>query len=177
VRAIRGYAPANRGEELARDGFMLSFYLCGMNSVDLYRCAELKDGAIRYRRAKVSGRRGDGAEMRVRVEPEALPLVEKYRGAKGVFCFCERYASKDSFSHALNASLKAVGRAAGVDDLEFYYARRSWATIAANDCSIPVDTVDDCLAHSDRRIAKKAYIKKDWERIYAANRAALNAIL
>ncbi|MDR0414146.1 MAG: site-specific integrase [Prevotellaceae bacterium] len=177
VQAIRGYTPLLKRDELARDCFMLSFYLCGMNSADLYRCSELKEGAIRYHRAKVSGRRDDKAEMRVRVEPEALALLAKYKGKKTIFCFCERYADKGTFSSALNKGLKIIGRTVGIADLEFYYARHSWATIAANDCDIAVDTIDDCLAHSDNRIAKKSYIKKDWGKIYKANRKVLDAIL
>ncbi|MDR3188089.1 MAG: site-specific integrase [Prevotellaceae bacterium] len=184
LRAIRDYAPVAKSDELAHDCFMLSFYLCGMNSVDLYRCSELMEGnmegnVIRYYRAKVTGQRDDKAEMRVRVEPEALPLVEKYAAKKpdAAFDFCKRYASKSAFNAALNRGLKAVGKAVGIDDLEFYYARHSWATIAANTCNIPVDTIDDCLAHSDSRsIAKKAYIKKDWTKVYNANRIVLDAI-
>jgi integrase len=178
IRAIRGYTPTRKVDELARDCFMLSFYLCGMNSVDLYRCSELIEGAVRYYRAKVTGRRDDRAEMRVRVEPEAQPLVDKYagKGIPEVFDFCQRYTHKDKFNAALNNGLKAVGKAAGVEGLSFYYARHSWATIAANACGIPIDTVDDCLAHSDSRMAKKAYIKKDWTKIYDANRMVLDAI-
>ena len=177
LRAIRAYAPRRRRDALARDCFLLSFYLCGMNSVDLYRCAELLPGGIlRYSRAKVAGRRADRAEMRVRVEPEALPLLEKYRDPTGerVFAFHKMYTTPDNFNAALNAGLKLVGQAAGVDDLEFYYARHSWATIAANDCGLSVDLVDQCLAHADPRLAAKHYIKKDWGRVYAANRTVID---
>lgn len=177
IRAIRDYTPVRVVDELAHDIFMLSFYLCGMNAVDFYRCSELKEGIIRYYRSKVSGRREDKADMRVRVEPEAAPLVEKYRGKKpAVFNFSERYSSRGSFVGALNRGLKTVGKAVGIDDLEFYYARHSWATIAANECEISIDTIEDCLAHSDTRLAKRAYIKKDWEIVYSANRKVLDAL-
>jgi integrase len=177
IKAVRDYAPKQKLDELARDTFMLSFYLCGMNSVDLMRCSELMSGGVvRYYRSKVTERRGDKAEMRVRVEPEAVPLLEKYRGEKNVFCFGELYGARQAFSCALNRGLKVVGAAVGIDDLEFYYARHSWATIAANTCGIPIDTVEECLAHSDGRLAKRVYIKKDWEKIYAANRKVLDAI-
>jgi integrase len=179
LAAIRDYQPSGKADELARDCFMLSFYLCGMNSVDLYRCEEmLEGGVIRYYRAKVTGRRDDRAEMRVRVEPEALPLVEKYAGKQPqrLLSFCE-YSTSQNFNAALNRGLKVVGEAAGVADLSFYYARHSWATIAANVCGIPVDTVDECLAHADSRLSKKAYIKKDWTKIYSANRMVLDALL
>jgi integrase len=192
LRAIRDYAPVTKSEAFARDCFMLSFYLCGMNSVDLYRCSELMEGnVIRYYRSKVTEQREDKAEMRVRVEPEAQPFLEKYRDQSGerVFCFHKKHSIASALSEALYgreydrkngvtaSGLKAVGKAVGIDDLEFYYARHSWATIAANTCSIPVDTIDDCLAHSEgRSIAKMAYIKKDWTKVYSANRIVLDAI-
>jgi integrase len=188
IKTIRDYTPTSKSDELAHDCFMLSFYLCGMNSVDLYRCSELMKGnIIRYYRAKVTNRRDDKAEMRVRVEPEALPLLEKYRDPDGkrVFCFYKMHSTANSFSGAINgrkrkqkvSGLKAIGNAVGIDDLEFYYARHSWATIAANACGISVDTIDDCLAHTDNRIAKKAYIKKDWTKVYSANRAVLDVLI
>lgn len=178
LKAIRDYAPRFKRDELARDCFMLSFYLCGMNSVDLFRCAILKESVLTYFRSKVRDNREDKAEMRIQVEPEALPLLEKYSGLKTVFSFCERHASKDSFNARINAGLKIIGRAVGVDDLEFYYARHSWATLAANDCKISVDLVDECLAHAEHSsIAKKHYIKKDWTRIFEANRKVLDLLI
>ena len=39
------------------------------------------------------------------------------------------YADVNTFSTALNKGLKKVGKLVGVDDLEFYAARHSWATI------------------------------------------------
>jgi hypothetical protein len=40
--------------ELAKDLFMLSFYLCGMNAVDLYQCnkSNIRKGRIEYNRSK-----------------------------------------------------------------------------------------------------------------------------
>jgi hypothetical protein len=51
VKAIRDCeTPKESRAELARDLFMLSFYLCGMNAVDLYnlRNKEIKNGRIEY---------------------------------------------------------------------------------------------------------------------------------
>ncbi len=175
LRGIRDYKPRYERDGLARDCFMLSFYLCGMNSVDLFRCDKLKGGVITYYRSKVKGRRNDNAEMRVRVEPEAEALRQKYEGDATVFNFQKKYANPNNFNSNLNKGLKVVGAAVGIDDLEFYYARHSWATLAANDCRIPIDIVDEALAHVDNRMAK-VYIKKDWTRIYEANRKVLDLL-
>jgi hypothetical protein len=47
---------------LAKDVFLLSFGLIGMNAVDLYYCDYLQDGRITYNRAKTKSRRDDRAE-------------------------------------------------------------------------------------------------------------------
>ena len=39
------------------------------------------------------------------------------------------YADVNTFSTALNKGLKKVGKLVGVDDLEFYAARHSWACL------------------------------------------------
>ncbi len=69
--------------DLALDCFRLSFGLMGMNSADMYSAARLEGDVIVYNRAKTRDRRSDKAEMRVRIHPKMMPLVEKYRGDTG----------------------------------------------------------------------------------------------
>jgi hypothetical protein len=47
--------------ELAKDLFMLSFYLCGTNAVDFYQASEanIVNGRFEYKRSKTQGRRQD----------------------------------------------------------------------------------------------------------------------
>jgi integrase len=175
--AIRGYQPRYERDELARDCFLLSLYLCGMNSVDLYRCAKLSGGVLTYQRSKTAERRMDGAVVSVRMEPEAEPLYLKYRGTKKVFAFSERYADRSTFSYALNSGLKRVGEAVGVPELTFYYARHSWATLASNECRIPIEVVGMALGHSDAKLITNVYIKKDWGKVYEANRMVLDLLI
>jgi integrase len=176
LQAIRDYQPNHTGDELARDCFMLSFYLCGINSVDLYSCTKISNEIITYNRSKTFDRRMDSAEVRVRIEPEAEPLYFKYRGGKGVFKFSERYATRSNFNAALNKGLKKIGAAVGISDLTFYYARHSWATLASNECRIPVETVGMALGHSDAKLITNVYIKKDWSKVFEANRKVLDLL-
>jgi hypothetical protein len=62
--------------------FMLSFYLIGMNAVDLYTCPPATGKYITYYRSKTTSRRDDKAEFSVLIQPEAGPLLEKYAGKK-----------------------------------------------------------------------------------------------
>jgi integrase len=162
----------------ARDVFMLSFYLVGMNFADLYELDKYKDGRVSYNRKKTKGRRQDQAFISIKVEPEAEPLLYKYRDKTGqrVFDFHTRYVDSHIFSSNVNKGLKIVATACDLDEkLSTYYARHSWATIARNDCDISKDDIDLALNHVDQGLKMAdAYIKKDWSRIDSANRAVLD---
>ncbi|KAF0195275.1 MAG: transposase [Bacteroidetes bacterium] len=157
---------------LARDCFMLSFYLVGMNAADLYTCSELKGNMITYYRQKTATRRKDRAMMQIRIEPEAQALVEKYRDKTGsrVFRFYKKYGTSNNFNSALNKGLKQVGAAVGIPDLTFYAARHSWATIAVNDCEIDKYLVHEALNHVDDVMrVTDIYVARDFSRIWEAN--------
>lgn len=79
------YQYNNTGKEkkcpynLAKDCFIISFCLMGMNSIDLYSCSTLEGKAITYYRSKTKDRRLDKAKMKVIVPPILQPLMEKYQ--------------------------------------------------------------------------------------------------
>ncbi len=163
----------------AKDLFLLSFFLVGMNEADLYAATDYKDGRITYQRQKTRNRRADKAEISIKIEPEAQALVEKYRDPTGqrVFNFYKLYSSTDTFCAAINKGLKRIGDIIGVDDLEFYAARHSWATIANNDADIDKYTVHSALNHVDESMrVTDIYIRKSWDKIDKANRTVLDLL-
>ena len=117
---------------LARDVFMLSFCLWRTNAKDLYECTDYQNDRITYNRAKTKDRREDGAKISIKVEPEIMPLVEKYRDKTGerVFNFYQIYGNSESFSSALTTGMRRLRKAIDVDYLIFYSARHSFATTA-----------------------------------------------
>lgn len=163
----------------AKDVFLLSFYLVGMNAADLYTATEISDDRITYQRKKTRNRRADRAEISIRIEPEIMALVRKYRdpSKQRVFNFYKLYSSTDTFCAALNHGLKKIGAVIGVDDLEFYAARHSWATIANNDAGIDKYTVHTALNHVDESMrVTDIYIRKSWDKIDQANRAVIDLL-
>ena len=96
----------------AKDVFLLSFFLVGMNAADLFAATDIADGRITYQRQKTRNRRADKAEISIRIEPEAQALVDKYRDTTGqrVFNFYRLYSSTDTFCAALNKGLKRIGK-------------------------------------------------------------------
>ena len=148
-----------------------------MNAVDLYECRDFKDGRITYQRTKTKERRADKAEISIKIEDELMPLFEKYRDKTGerVFNFYRLYGSVGTFSCALNKGLKKIGAAIGVEDLEFYAARHSWATIALNDAGVDKYTVHTALNHVDDSMrVTDIYIRKSFDIVDKANRRVMD---
>lgn len=62
---------------IAKDMFILSFMLIGMNSADLYRCDIYEDKYIKYNRSKTKDRRSDKAEIHVEVQKSLQPYLSE----------------------------------------------------------------------------------------------------
>lgn len=79
-----------------------------------------------------------------------LETIDKYKDSERLFSFYQRNSSHAQFNRAVNEHLKVIGKALNIDDLTFYAARHSWATIARNDCGIPMEDIAICLNHKSR---------------------------
>lgn len=113
---------------LAKDCFILSFCLMGINSADLYNATEMEGYTIVYNRTKTKDRRLDKAQMKVDIPRLILPLVEKYKDKTGkrLFNFYQYYADEKDFNKAINYGLKEICTILEIDDLEYYAARHKW---------------------------------------------------
>ncbi len=166
-------------EQLSRDVFMLSFYLVGMNSIDLYELPKLSDNRIEYNRAKTKGRRQDAAFISIAIPDEALPLIEKYKDKTGgrVFCFYNMYSDSHIFGSNIAKGLKQVAQTLDIEPFTFYAARHSFATIARNDCECSMDDISICLNHVDTsHTTTDIYIKKDWSIIDRVQKKVLDIV-
>ncbi len=170
--------PGARRYNLAKDCFLLSFGLIGINSADLYSCERIDRGILTYNRQKTCTRRADRAEMKVQIEPVLNTLIEKYRdvGKGRQFRFYLDYATKESFNRAINRGLRMIAEELGLSSLQYYAARHSWATIArSRQCNIEKATVHEALNHTDSKMQiTDRYIDKDWTVIWEANRKVLS---
>ena len=87
-----------------------------------------------------------------------------------VFNFHERFSSMSDFNRSINIGLKMIGKELGIDSLQFYAARHSMATIAANEAGIDRWTVNLMLNHTDQSMCvTELYIKRDFAPINEAN--------
>ena len=80
----------------ARDLFLLSFYMCGMNLVDLFHLDRLRDGRAHFVRTKTSGKNIN--PVSIFVQPEATEIIARYAGTDHVLRFAEEPATYQTLS-------------------------------------------------------------------------------
>ena len=111
----KGYKSTCR-YNLAKDCFILSFCLIGINSADLYNATKMRGNTIIYNRTKTKARRLDGAKMMVDIPKIVQPLIDKYKDSTGkrLFNFYQFYGDEKTFNKAINSGLKEIGSRFGV---------------------------------------------------------------
>lgn len=165
------HADLSERESMYRDIFFLIIFLMGINLVDLSLLKEIKNGRISYRRAKT------GTLYNIKVEQEALEIIEKYKGKHHLLYIFDRYKNYNDFKRRFNENLKKICYKIGIkENISTYWARHTFATLMY-EIGIPMDTIADCLGHkSYHNKITLVYVKKSTEKIDAANRKLIDYI-
>lgn len=181
LRCIRDYK-VEPHQEFYRDIFMLIFYLIGINLVDLRDLKEIdNNGRVVFNRSKTS------KLYSIRVEPEALAIIDKYRGVNHLLKFGDSYVNYRDFGKKLNKNLQGIGevrllkhgkksRTPIFPHITTYWARHTWATVAA-ELDIPDATISLALGHSSGNHVTNIYINRNRKKIDEANRKVIDYIM
>ena len=179
LRSLAVY-PVEDYQEFYRDMFVLMFCLIGINVVDLYSLGGIVDGRVEYRRAKTH------RLYSIKVEPEAQAIIDKYHGTKNLLCIADRWTTHSQFGKQMNKALKRMGEMQRVgrggkkvfepivSGLTTYWARHTWATIAAS-LDIPKETIAHALGHGNDTVTD-IYIDFDKKKVDEANRKVLDFV-
>ena len=182
LRELFAYSGTD-SENWARDVAKLIFYLIGINASDLYDLEKPTGGRINYRRDKT------GRLYSIHLEPEAMELIEQFKGQSHFLCFRERFSNKYDFLKKINGEdiidasgkmkilkrgLNTIGFSIGVDNLTSYVLRHTWATIAG-ELEIPKETIKKALGHGKKEVTD-IYIKFDPKKVDEANRKVIDYV-
>lgn len=175
IREIKDLKHRSSKIEETRDIFILSFCLMGMNLVDIFNCPKCGD-VIKYNRTKTKDARGDQSYIEIEIDERVKPIIDRHRGTRTMFNFCEKYKTYTSFYTTLAKRMVKIGDLIG-EDITFYTARHSFATISYNECGIDKYTVHQMLNHVDTNTKiTDVYIKKSFKNINEANRKLLDLL-
>ncbi|WP_321332224.1 site-specific integrase [uncultured Bacteroides sp.] len=166
---------------MARDLFLLSFYLRGIPFVDLIhlRRSDLRNGVLSYRRTKTGGL------VTVEVEPCAMTLIRRYASSNNRSPYLlsivngsgkNEYKQYQSALRSYNKRLVRLSLLLKLKTkLSSYVARHSWAT-AAYHAGIPVGVISESLGHSSEKITYTYLASFDNRTLRKANRRVIALI-
>jgi len=164
------------------DMFILSFYLIGINPVDLVRLkkGDLVNGRLQYRRAKTGGL------ISIKVEPEAMALIEKYSGDELLLDFLEKKplpkeARKTQvhtdIKRTANKNLRKLTEKLDIKErLTMTSTRYTWSTLAAK-LGVTDSIIDRALGHKSPYKLVPVYTRFEIEQVDIANRLVIDYTL
>lgn len=179
------------------DFFFLSFYLAGINSVDLLTMKRdaFKDGHISFVRTKTNKQGAHTIRtITLPVLPEAKEIIDRYPSKEGwLLGFMDSRNDYRSFVRVCNEALQKVGPSWKVKDkvgklrkvehspicpdITLYSARYSFGSIAANDLDISERTIGMCLGHSWSKNVTSRYMAHDQRKVDDAVRRVVEFVV
>jgi len=154
----------------ARDMYMLSFYLIGINIKDMMFINKVDEERVFYVRSK--GKK----DYSIKVFPEAQEIIDRYKGKTYMLDAMDKYTDYRTALRRINLRLKdVIAVECGIDKpLTTYYARHTWATIASS-LGVSRDTIRYALGHATSTVTD-IYIDYDLDKVDQANRMVIDYI-
>ena len=147
VQRIRNLKPDCKRLELGRNIWLLSFYLCGLNLVDLTRLGEeLRGQVLRFERQKTSGHTRTSCPVSFTIPDQARPLI-KWAESAGIFR--ERTPTEyKSLQRYVNRCIGLVAETVGIKgSFSYYSARHTFAQMGLM-AGVHLELIEHLLGHS-----------------------------
>lgn len=148
-----------------RDCLLLMFYLIGINIADLSKLTTIENGRINYIRSKTH------KAYSIKVEPEAMEIINRYRGENHLLEWFDRVHDYKIFAMKCNKYLVDISKNAGLPHITTYVSRHSWSTYAS-EIDIPRDVISHALGHTAN--VTDTYIRFNWDKVDEANRKVID---
>lgn len=163
LKRIRDYEPKNHNMMVVRDIFMLTYYLAGINLIDMLDI-DFKDAKeISYiRRKTMHSKDGDNVTC-FTIPDEAFPLIKKYMDKKTGKLVFGRYSSYVSCYNVLARKIKDLQKVGGIRHYFTLYSARKSFVQHGFDIGIPLSTLEYCIGQTmkeDRPIFNYVRIMK-----------------
>lgn len=147
---IRLATPKEKKYHVAHDLFCLSFYLGGINLIDLLQIDFRDTEVLEYVRTKTKNTAIGTRTISFTIPEEAKGIIKTWINRNtGRLDFGYKF-SYPNFSRYLTRSLAALAKELGITEKVVYYSARKSFAQYASEIGIPDGIIDYCLGHSDK---------------------------
>ncbi len=147
LKRIRDVKLFKSAQIMARDIFMLTYYLGGINLRDLMEYNFKNQNSMRYVRHKTRNSKTSENEIAFTIQPEAQVIIDNYISDNGKLVF-GRYSSYEKVYSLVFRHIYKVANLAGVNrKVSYYSARKTFAQHGYN-MGIEIEKIEYCIGHS-----------------------------
>lgn len=150
VRAIRDAQPRLKKQRIARDIFMLSYYLGGINLIDLLDIDFRGVSVLEYTRHKSRNMKLSDKRISFTLQPEAKELINKWMNRNtGRLDFGYKFSYKNFLAY-VTRSIKSLAKDLNLPDYNkvcYYSARKSFVQHGF-DFGISLEVLEYCIGQS-----------------------------
>lgn len=148
LKRIRDYQAPKHNLYVIRDIFMLTYYLAGMNLVDMLEYDFRHTDIIDYIRKKTRNTKEGENSIRFTIPDEAKPIISHYMDKKTGRLVFGRYKTYASCYNVLTRKMKKLAEQTGIrHDFTLYSARKSFVQHGF-ELGIPLSTLEYCIGQS-----------------------------
>lgn len=148
LRSIRDYVPSTHNMMVVRDIFMLTYYLAGMNLVDMLSYDFRDTDEINYIRKKTRNTKDGENAVKFTIPDEAKPIIDKYMDKKSGKLAFGRYKTYESCYNVLARKIKELAKIANIKHYFTLYSARKSFVQHGFDLGIPLSTLEYCIGQS-----------------------------
>lgn len=147
VRLIRDAEVTEKSLCMARDLFMLSYYLGGINLIDLMQINFKGKDTIEYIREKSKNTKKGDKKISFTIPDEAKPIIKKWMGKNGKLNFGYKL-SYDNFRKYVTKEIIRLADRIGIEKHVVYYSARKSFVQHGFELGIPLETLEYCIGQS-----------------------------
>lgn len=145
-RKLKSYSGKSRIEKIAKDLWFLSFYLGGINLIDLLKIDFSVSDQIEYVRTKTKNTKRGDKRIEISIPIKAKDIIEKYVSRKGILNFDYNF-SYENFNRYVGRTLRKIGKEIGIKRLCYYSARKTFVQYGF-ELGIPLEVLEYTIGQS-----------------------------
>ena len=146
IKAIRDLEAPKYNIKVVRDIFMLSYYLGGINLVDMLEI-DFRKTYIEYTRSKTKNKKSGETKTSFTIQPEARDIINRYMKKNGKLVF-GKYDTFGKCYSVIARKIEELGKLAGINKRVIFYSARKSFVQHGFELGISLETLEYCIGQS-----------------------------
>lgn len=150
LKMIRDCDTKIKSQRVARDLFLLSYYLGGINLIDLLNINFKNSNVIEYVKTKTAHTKRGDKRISITIPDEAKPIIKEWIEKNGKLNFGYNY-SYENFRNYVTKEIQKLANSLNINKRVVYYSARKSFVQHGFEMGIPLEILEYCIGQSVKK--------------------------